>query len=172
MCLVLLLVPVGANAQALATSWPGLQPDTLQTVYVLDDAGVETTGRLVAVTPDSLILWRDGAEQQLERRGIVRVQKRDSLKNGIIAGAVVGSVMGLLTAGISDCPSGSESGCLGTRSAFAVFSAVTYTGLGVGIDALIRGRTTVYRREPEGRQTTVSVGVSKARASLGIGVRW
>ena len=50
-------------------------------------------------------------------------------------------------------------------------SAVTYTGIGAGLDALIRGRTTVYDREPR-RQTSVAASVSRTQAALQFGVRW
>lgn len=170
--LVLVLSPLAASAQPLTESWPGLKPNGLDTVYVLDEAGVETTGKLLAWTPDALILWRGGAEQRLDRRDVVRVQKRDSLRNGVIAGAVVGGVMGLLTAAISDCPSSSESGCVGSRSALWLVSTVTYTGMGVGLDALVRGRTTVYSREAPARHTSITARVTRSQASLGVGVRW
>ena len=170
--LVLALVPLRASAQPVAGGWPGLKPDQLETVYVRDTTGVETTGKLLAWSADSLILWIDGSERRINRNEVTRVEKRDSLRNGVIAGAVVGSVMGVMTAGIADCPSSRESGCLGTRAALAVFSTVTYTGLGVGIDALIRGRTTIYDAEPAGRRTAITGAVSRTQASVGVGIRW
>ena len=37
------LVPTGAAAQDTLSRWPGLDVTRLSTVYVVDDAGVETT---------------------------------------------------------------------------------------------------------------------------------
>lgn len=170
--LVLVLVPLRATAQTTAAAWPGLDPNGLETVFVRDSAGVETTGKLLAWTPDALLIWSNGAERRLDRADVTRVQKRDSLKNGVVAGAVVGSVMGLMTAAISDCSSSRASGCPGSRAALAVFSTVTYTGLGVGIDALIRGRTTIYDAEAGRRRTALRGAVSRTGASVGVGVRW
>lgn len=170
--MALALIPLNAAAQSVTETWPGLRPDTLETVYVLDTSGVETAGRLLGWTPDALLLWQNGAERRVERSALVRVQKRDSLKNGVIVGAVVGTVMGLFTAAIADCPSNHAEGCLGSRAGLAVLSAVTYTGMGVGLDALVRGRTTVYDRESRLQRSSVAASVSRTHVSLGFGLRW
>lgn len=170
MWLALAMAPLDAAAQSVHASWPGLTPNTLVTVFVTDDAGAETTGKLLGWTTDSLLLWRDGAEHHIERDAVVRIERRDSLRNGAIVGAVVGALMGLFAATISDCPSGSDSGCLAARSGLAALSAVTYTGMGIGLDAMIRGRTTVYERDRQPRATATSA--SGARASVRFGIRW
>jgi hypothetical protein len=163
--LVATLVPVAAEAQNETSRWPALAPSgRIETVYVLDDSGTETTGRLVRLTADSLVLLVDGAERQFEAARVRRIQKRgDSLRNGAIIAAVVGVGIGLLAGGIADCGRDDpDSGCPGTRVAAVVVSTGFYAAIGAGIDALIQGRTTLYeappspppaRREPAARAT-------------------
>jgi len=125
--------------------WDGIRTDKLTTVFVRNKDGLNTTGKFLAFSPDALVLVVNGEERRIERASILRVQTRDSLKNGAIIGAVTGLVLGSLTAGIADCTSSSgANGCPGLRLSFLAFSVATYTGLGAGIDALIPGRTTIY----------------------------
>lgn len=141
----LALVPGLAHAQDATARWPGLATSELSTVYVLDDAGVETSGKLVRLNPDSIVVLVGGAERRFDAARVRRVQKRgDSIRNGAIIGAIVGAVFGALGAGISDCPADNPGGnCAGSRVALFALSTGVYTAMGAGIDALIVGRTTL-----------------------------
>ena len=140
------LVPGGVCAQEAVQGWPGLAAPGSSTVYVLDDAGVERSGRLLGVNPDSLVLWVDDAEIRFEAARVRRIQKRgDSLRNGALIGAVVGVGMGFFVAGISDCPGDDAGGsCPGFRAGAFLGSTGFYMAVGAGIDALVVGRTTLY----------------------------
>ena len=106
-----------ALGQSTSDRWPGLAPSQLQTVYVLDRSGIETTGKLLGLSPDSLVLLVADAERRFDRADVARIEKRDSLKNGTLIGAVVGVAMGLLAAGLSDCPGAHPGGaCPGVPS--------------------------------------------------------
>lgn len=144
---VLLTLAAGlARAQDATARWPGLATSELSTVYVLDDAGVETSGKLVRLDPDSIVLLVGGSERRFDAARVRRVQKRgDSIRNGAIIGAVVGAVFGALGSGFSDCPGDNPGGnCAGSRVALFALSTGIYTAMGAGIDALIVGRTTLY----------------------------
>jgi hypothetical protein len=165
--LAAVLVPASANAQTTAERWPGLHPEALPTVYVLDDAGVETTGRLLRLTADSLVLLVDDTERTLDAARVRRIQKRgDSLRNGALIGTLVGIVMGAFAAGLSDCPRDANEGCAGFRAAALLISTGMYAAIGTGIDALIVGRTTVYHATataappPSRWQTAAFVGLT------------
>ena len=140
------LVPTGAAAQDTLSRWPGLDVTQLSTVYVVDDAGVETTGKLLRIDPDAVVLLVGGAERRVEAPHVRRIDKRgDSLKNGAWIGAVVGAAFGALGAGLSDCPGDdSGGGCAGGRAALFLISTGTYAACGTAIDALIVGRTRIY----------------------------
>lgn len=166
------LVPGAECAQETARSWPGLDASALSTVYVLDDTGVETAGRLLRLDPDSLLLLVDGMERRFETARIRRVDKRgDSLRNGALIGAIVGAAMGLVSGGISDCPGEDPGGeCPGTRAAIFLFSTGVYAAVGTAIDALIPGRTTLYVTPAAGLSSDRNRSPSPHRGRAGINV--
>jgi hypothetical protein len=166
------LAPSVVWAQGTAQSWPGLDTAGLSTMYVLDDTGMEISGKLLRLNPDSLVLLVGEAEHRVDAARVRRIQKRgDSLRNGAVIGAVVGAAMGLLVARISDCSANDPGGsCPGTRAAAFLFSTGIYTAIGVGIDALVVGRTTLYEAPatPPRSERTPSGG----RAAINLRVRW
>jgi hypothetical protein len=136
-------------------------------VYVTDRTGMETRGKLVGLDPDSLRLLVDGAERRFDVADVVRIEKRDGLRNGAIIGAIVGVAMGSVAAGLSDCPGDYPGGaCAGFRAAALTVSTGVYAAIGTGIDALVRGRSTLYAAPPAGRSATVG------GASRGVGVQF
>lgn len=164
--------PAVARGQSISERWPGLASSQLQTVYVVDRSGLETTGKLLGLSPDSLVLLVAGVERRFDRADVARIQKRDTLKNGTLIGAAVGVVMGLVGAGISDCPGTRPGGaCPGFRGAIAVASTGMYAGLGAGVDALIRGRTTLYQAPPQSPGRS-ALGPGTTGAVLRVGVSW
>jgi hypothetical protein len=159
-----------ASAQdATAAAWRGLDVSGLQTIYVRDRAGAETEGKLLRLDVDSLVLLDHDVERRLAMDDVVRIQRRDGLKNGALIGAAVGVVMGLLAAGISDCPGDAGGSCAGARVATVGVSIGIYTGIGVGIDALVRGRTTIYTR-PDANLSGLPGGVEGV--AVRHAVRW
>ena len=137
-CLLVLglaLAPGIAYAQDTTQKWPGLSTSELSTVYILDDTGAETSGKLVRLNPDSIVILAGGAERRFDAARIRRVQKRgDSIRNGVIIGAVVGAVFGAIGAGIADCPGvdraaarGRARGCSCSRPASTQHSALVST---------------------------------------------
>ena len=169
----LMATPTTASGQPALDQWKGLNPSALQTVFVRDSAGVETTGKLLALSPDSLTLLVDGVERQVDLGQIARIQKRDSLKNGTIAGAIVGVAMGLLSGGLADCSNQSRSNdCVGFRVGMLALSTGVYAGLGAGIDAMIPGRTTVYAAPSRPASIATARSSSPPLAMLHVGVSW
>ena len=172
-CLALfaaILVPSVVCAQDTTERWPGLATTQLSTVYVLDDTGAETAGRLLGLNSDSLVLLVDGAERRIDAARVTRIQKRgDSLRNGAVIGAIAGAVMGVVAGGISDCPGADPGGrCPGVRAAAFLVSTGVYTAIGTGIDALVTGRTTVYEAPAPRAERAPSGG----RAAVNVTVRW
>ncbi|MDP1570924.1 MAG: hypothetical protein Q8L86_13085 [Vicinamibacterales bacterium] len=168
--LVAALIPGVVSAQGTGQDWPELNTAGVSTVYVLDDTGVEVSGTLLRLTSDSLVLMVGGVEHRLDAARVKRIQKRgDSLRNGALIGAVVGAAMGLIVAGISDCPGSDPGGsCPATRATAFLVSTGVYAAIGTGIDALVVGRTTLYQapttppqsaRAPYGRRVTINLSV-------------
>lgn len=166
------LVPGVVSAQGTAQSWPGLATAELSTVYVLDDVGVEASGRLLRLDSDSLVLLIGDTEHRFEAARVRRIEKRgDSLRNGAVIGAIVGAAMGLFAAGVSDCPGNDPSGsCPGTRAAGFLVSTGVYSAVGTGIDALVVGRTTLY--EAPAASPRSARMPPRGRAAFNIALRW
>jgi hypothetical protein len=176
--LTAMLAPIAVCAQETASTWPGLAPSGLPTVYVLDDTGVETPGKLLRLNPDSLVLLVDGAERRFEAAHVKRLQKRgDSLRNGALIGAIVGAALGVVVGGFADCPGDDPGGgCAGSRAALFLVSTGVYAAIGTGIDALIAGRTTLYEaptvRPSDGREGSVR-SAYRGRAAVNLlSFRW
>ena len=122
---------------------PGVRPEALSTAYIRDDAGVETTGRLLRLDEKSVVMLVDGQQRVFDLAHVWSVQKRgDSLRNGTIAGSVVGLILGVV-GGLADCSYGE---CTGRWIVYTVTSTAFYGLVGMGIDAMIPGRTTLYQR--------------------------
>lgn len=164
--------PAAAFAQSSSAEWPGLERSALQTVYVRDQSGVETSGKLLRLSPDAVVLLVEGSERPFAMADVSRIQKRgDSLRNGALIGGALGLGLGILTGGISDCPGANASGpCPAFRAALVPVAALTYAALGAGVDALVQGRTTIYAA-PTDRSARMPVGTGRT-SLLRIGVSW
>jgi hypothetical protein len=159
--LAALLIPAHAYAQS--TLAKGLTPDGMPTVFVLDDRGIETRGQLLRLDDESVVVQVGAEQRRFETARINKITKRgDSLRNGVIAGAVVGALLGVMSAGITDCPGG----CAGFRVAAVPLSSAFYAAIGTGIDAMIQGRTVIYQAP------TVRFAPAKDGATIGLSVRW
>jgi hypothetical protein len=118
------------------------------TVYVIDSAGIEATGRLLGVEGSLFRVQTPNGEASFDLHEIQVVYRRgDSIWSGAVNGAVIGATLGLLTASKISCGPllGPHQRCsalesLGITGSWAGFGA----GIGIGIDALVRGRTRIY----------------------------
>jgi len=166
-CLALLMTASAAQAQ---DSWANVKPAGLPTLYVTDRAGHETRGELVRLSDTSVTIAVDGGDRTFEIADVSLIERRgDSLKNGAIAGLVVGMGFGALSMGISDCPQG-EQHCAGTRVVGVAISTAIYTAIGTAIDAAVTGRTRIW--PVKGRAAGAPVAsVSPAERRLFVGWR-
>ena len=130
-------------------------------VHVLDRTGEETKGRLVSLTGSAVVLEMDSTTRTINLTDVVRIDRQgDSLKNGAIIGAVIGGVAGIITAGgLADCP-GASSHCPGTRVAGALIATGVWSVIGVGIDALIPGRTLLWKASSQGSRPSSGSGLT------------
>ena len=166
--LILVTLAVPAAAQTPAAP-PMVKADGLPTVFLTDLQGVQHRGQLIRVASDEVVLLGASGERTFTRNEIALIETRgDSLVNGALIGASVGVLTGFLAAGISDCSMGQDS-CGGQRIGIFTTSVALYTLIGVGIDALIKGRTVLYRAY--GRPT-LSLALQPGKAAVGINVRW
>jgi hypothetical protein len=141
--LTVLLMPGAVHAQEPGPAWQGIDRSALSTVFVLDEAGVETQGQLVRLDPDAIVVLVDGSERRFDTRRVARVTRRgDSLKNGALTGLVIGLVQAVALVAIQDCRGSCDARAMG---ALLAANTVSYVAMGTAIDAAIRGRTMLYQ---------------------------
>lgn len=165
--LALTLVPASVWAQDTLHNWSALNPSGLSTVYVLDDTGQETTGKFLRLDADSLVVLIDGREQRFEAARVKRLVKRgDSLKNGLYIGAIVGTALGLL----ADCSYQDRVCGAARRAGFVAVAAGFWAGIGLGVDALKQGRTTLYEAPGSGSRSLPQQPLARRRHTGGAAV--
>jgi fermentation-respiration switch protein FrsA (DUF1100 family) len=138
--IVALVLPAAAFAQG-GPAAPALLRHTGEEVIVTQSAsGQELRGHIVELSPTTLAMLVDGKRMEVPIERVLRIEgQNDSVKNGAAIGA---AVMGGLT--VLGC--GQSLG----RSGVCVTAAILYTGMGAlmgaGVDALHKGRTTIYSK--------------------------
>jgi hypothetical protein len=140
---MLILATATASAQTVGTARPNLG-DLLRpgmTVWITDSSGHELEARVVNVSEDAVTTSADGLSRRLPASDIRRVEVRqsDSLLDGALigAGAAIGSGLFLCT---RTEPWDNCRDDVGPMLRIGLIGA----GVGIGIDALIRGRRTIY----------------------------
>jgi hypothetical protein len=160
-----MLIPGAVHAQEPESAWKGLDRSALSTVFVLDDAGVETRGQLLRLDPDAIVVLVNGSERRFDTRRVARVSKRgDSLKNGAVNGLIVGIGLSVLSIATVDC--GHASDCRQAQAGASILSTGLYAAIGTAIDAAIQGRTVVYQAP------TRTTPQSRGGASISVRLTW
>jgi hypothetical protein len=143
--------PAAAYAQADAGAGVAASFEQLQvlvrpgnTVTVTDAAGSQVSGRLESLSSSLLSLSVDGNRRDFNEADVTTIRQRrgDSLANGAWWG--FGISAGLAVVAFSSCDEcwDSPGFALGIIAGQGAMGA----GVGVAIDALIRGQHTIYRR--------------------------
>jgi len=112
--------------------------------------GTRLGGRIVRVDADALTLNSEGRELRLPAVGVRSIERQDNVWNGALVGLTAGFGTGVVL--MSTC----DPGFLCEHSPRAILACGTLTGgfgFGVGlvIDAIVRGDRTVFRRSERGR---------------------
>src|SRR5688572_2454086 len=112
--------------------WSALAASRGVTIAVEDLAGNSVAGTLLEVAAESLVLRVATKDQRIDRALIRRVTstRRDSIRNGLLIGAVVGAGM----AAGSSCYIGNRKCGRGARAAFVAFGAALWAVIASAID--------------------------------------
>ena len=136
------------------------------TVFVVDDTGTETRGKVASIGPSALRLIVDGYERDWGAAAVERLERRgDSLKNGAITGLATGGIFGFLAI-VALSAGGGEVTLVPTNGQIAVIFGAYMglgAGIGAGIDALVPGRTLLYLR-PGNRISVVPLVTPRAQS--------
>lgn len=112
-----------------------------KTVWITDSSGREEKARVVSLTGDTLTAAVGNEMRRLSASEVTRVRQRrnDSVLNGALIGAGV-----LVTTGLVMCTLMEPwENCRDDVGPMLTLGAIG-AGIGMGIDALIRGRETTY----------------------------
>lgn len=142
------------------------------TVWMTGTDGAQARGVVVGVEPSAIVVAVDGREQ---RRQIADLREMwrdgDSLSNGIKWGALTGLGVGLGIGGAMAAVAGNEGGEIaGPFVATLGLSVAGGMAIGAGLDALVHGRTVVYRATPS--KVTVRPSVTGKSRGLLVSVRF
>jgi hypothetical protein len=175
-CFQLLSVPVFAQpADPLDTALVAKHP----TVYVTDIDGTESVGRLQRVDRSWITIETSTGEKSIERQQVFAIHRRgDSLANGAIAGALVGA--GLAAWILADDGCGPMLSSRYERCSVWEFAAGMGmvggigAGIGLGIDAIFRGRTQIYPGKAGETWSGVRIAptITHRYASISVSARW
>jgi hypothetical protein len=143
------------------------------TVVVTDMEGRSTKGKIEGLSRESLRLKSSGNIREFGQRDAIEIKQRrsDSLANGALIGAAVGGGIGALGA-IAFCK---EGWCRGNGAEVAATIGVHAgmgTAIGVGIDALVRSRQTIYRSSPQTAFSRVHVAPLIGSGRRGVALKW
>lgn len=165
-----LILTVSGEASA-QSSGPALQGRLKhgKKVAITDDRGNSIRGRVADAGADFVTLSRSGDRFDIKYSDIVVIEKVDDVKNGAMIGLLVGA--GLF---VADVWVSSQDGITLNPAGYAVFAAL-YGGLGAGagagLDALIGGNRTIFKRGETAR-ISMAPNVGPHRAGARIAVSW
>lgn len=139
-------------------------------VSLRESSGVEVPARVAGLTPTELVVIIDGQRRAFQPEDAIRISQRrgDSLANGTWLGFGIGAGFALIAVGMDNSDFFDGAG-------WALLAAGVYGGLGagigVGIDALIRGRQVIYDHQPAAASTVAIVpllGAKRAGAMVAL----
>ncbi|OFW10042.1 MAG: hypothetical protein A3H96_03560 [Acidobacteria bacterium RIFCSPLOWO2_02_FULL_67_36] len=165
------LLPATAQAQKVASNFDELHGRVLlgETVKVTDATGRATRGKLLKLTDTDLTVRIGEREQTVPGSDIVEVKARrmGPLWNGAVIGAAVPlTIFGVVWAKYG----GGE--CYDCATGLAIWTGIG-AGLGVGIDALVKGDITVMKKgAPAKRSIAVAPVVSRDRRGVLCAIRF
>jgi hypothetical protein len=151
-----------AQETSLVDAAQRLQPG--QRIDVTTTDGSVVAGTLTRLTDTGVTLEVEGKAVDRPAAAITEIGRRgDSLVNGLLYGAIGGGVPAILLVG-------NQNTDLAAPGAWAALFFGGGVGLGVAIDALIEGRTVVYRAPA--RRTAVAPILTRGRAGVALHLRF
>jgi hypothetical protein len=135
------------------------------TVSVVDDEGRRVEGKVLDVSGEAIQISVRQSTARIPLDRVVRIEKADSLKNGAAIGFSIG--LGLT---IAVAQSARDINTTAVAAMFIGYSVV-WTSLGIGVDALVDSRRTLYQRSGA-VQTRMSPIVGRGVRGGAVSVSW
>ena len=157
------------SAQALQGAGRNLEAAVLpgMTVWITDADGREEKTRIVGVSGDIVTTSAGDEIRRLRTADVTRVRARrsDSLINGALIGAGAAVASGLFLCSLTE----TWENCRDDAGPMLRIGAIG-AGIGIGIDALIRGRRTIYETGGSRGSTRLRAATIVARRARGVQV--
>jgi hypothetical protein len=171
--LILFLISMGSTALAQTAQTPDANLQTTltpgMTVWITDTTGREERTRILSISGDVVTTMDGGEVRYFRPADIIRVRARhfDPVINGALIGA--GAAIG---AGLFMCTRTEPwENCRDDVGPIVRIGALG-AGIGIGIDALIRGRRTIYERALASTQLRAAPIVGRRAAGLHLSLRF
>jgi hypothetical protein len=159
-----LLLPCAAGAQTIPEWAHGIQAGEPVRITMADGARIE--GVAGPVSQDGLAVQTRDAVQTAGYQAIVKVQRRDGVRNGVLIGGVVGAAVASLPLVIgNEC----RYETCGSQLGFPLSGGALGAIIGLGIDTAIKGWTPVF---DAGVQPRMSVAPVRGGFALRGAVVW
>jgi hypothetical protein len=153
--------PQGAERGLETTLIPG------RTVWITESGGREEKTRIVGVSGDTVTVTAGEDVRRLRTTDVLRVRVRhsDSVLNGALIGAGAALASGLFLCSLTE----TWENCRDDVGPMFLIGAIG-AGSGIGIDALIRGRRTIYEAAQGSTRLHAAPIVSRRAAGLRVSV--
>lgn len=139
-------------------------------LFITLKSGDRIEGTAGQISSDGIVVATPVGVQTAAFGDIRRVQRRDSLWNGVWIGAAVGAGLGVAAAlDDSTCPDKTP-GCRSEAAVIPLGGAMYGALIGWGIDALVKGRTTLF--EAGGTSTLAALRLRRGGVSANLTITW
>lgn len=172
-CLMLALSGRVARAQTPAHSFDqlGVRVDPGDTVTVAQVSGDNVTGTVLSLSTSVLTLLVAGARRDFQEPSVVTIRQRhgDPLGNGALWGAGIGAaaLLSVARAGV-----GADGPWSAKNTANMTYVAGLGCGVGVAIDAMIKGHWTLYAKPAPASRVAVVPLAGGSRRGVVVAVRF
>jgi hypothetical protein len=135
-------------------------------VFITTESGERVEGVAGQITPEAIVVSTPSGIRTVQYRELRRVQKRDALWTGAAVGAGIGAAMGIAVVANGECRPVS---CNAEETGFVFGSAIYGALIGWGLDALVKGKTTVFE---SGSSTKIGLAPRRGGMSAAIAHSW
>jgi hypothetical protein len=165
------LVATSGEAQTVAHTFDELRilVASGDTVYITEQNERERPARVLEVSGSSLAVLMDGTRRDLEQGAVMRIRKRvgDPLWNGAVIGAATGVGAAIAIGASLDAFEDCGAACVALNG--GIYGGIGAL-VGVGIDALIKSRRTIYAATDRERRARVVLRPDVAGATKALNV--
>ena len=138
-------------------------------IFITDSTGAKTEGKIESLTGLSIRVIHKGISRELLQSDVSEIRKwrSDSLGNGAGIGLGIGLSIGALSLlGMGECD------CPGEKAAMIGYLGAIGAGIGVGIDALIPHKATIFSNGTTARKLQLKPILSRTSKGASLSLRF